>query len=131
MKIENGHTQLDAAQLIEQMQKAHTEGKEQTQGSSFAVGGAEQAAPAEAASELERSVMQIAQRVLEGDLTEPASARREVIDAIVDERYGALVEPSQRRRTVEMLEVTLGEDPTFAREVDNMLILAAQELASR
>lgn len=132
MKINDAQSQLDASQLIEQMQKAHNEGQEaRATGGGFALQGAAAPEAPREVSALERSVMQVAQRVLDGEVTEPVAARREVIGVIVDERYGELVEPSQRRRAMQALEVTLGQDPTFAREVDNMLILAARDLATR
>jgi hypothetical protein len=73
--------------------------------------------------------MGIAERVLKGDLSDPVATRREVLSAIVDDKFGDMVEPSQKRRTLEMLEATLGEDPSFTREVDDMLVLAARSLA--
>jgi len=131
MKI--GQGQLDTSQLIERMQKAHAESKEvKGSGASFALDAAGAPATESApASGIERSVLEIAERVLNGELSDPSATRREVLEAIVDDKFGAMVEPSQKRRTLEMLEFTLGEDPAFSREVDDMLVLAARSLADR
>jgi len=128
MKI--GQGQLDTSQLIERMQKAHAESKEtKDTGSSFSISAAASTNESAPTSGIERSVMGIAERVLKGDLSDPVATRREVLSAIVDDKFGDMVEPSQKRRTLEMLEATLGEDPSFTREVDDMLVLAARSLA--
>lgn len=130
MKIQNGAP----SQLIEQMRKAHAERKAQLSeqgGQSFKLQEGQQANQATAPSEMESSLMSIARQVVDGKLNEPVAVRRQVIEVIVDQKYGALIDPAQKKQTLSILEYTLGDDPQFAREVDNMLILAAQQLAGQ
>lgn len=144
MKVNQG---AQPSQLFEQMRKAHTDRKQEIGGVDKASGfslqntGAASAQGAQGAlgatgglatqtSPLQKSILQIAQKVLDGKHAEPVAARREVIEAIVDDRFGAMIDPSKRRQTVSMLEYTLSEDPHFAKEVDQMLIFAARELAT-
>ena len=84
MKI--GQGQLDTSQLIERMQKAHAESKEvKGSGASFALDAAGAPATESApASGIERSVLEIAERVLNGELSDPSATRREVLEAIDD-----------------------------------------------
>lgn len=144
MKVNQG---AQPSQLFEQMRKAHTDRKQEIGGADKASGfslqntaaasgagaaGVQGGAVAQATqtSPLQKSILQIAQKVLDGKHAEPVAARREVIEAIVDDRFGAMIDPSKRRQTVSMLEYTLSEDPHFAKEVDQMLIFAARELAT-
>lgn len=128
MKINQG-----ASALIEQMRQAHAEGKAKTAraGEGFALPEqVSESSARSAANPMESSLMSIAQKVVEGEINEPVDARREVIAAIVDERYSAMIEPEQRAQTLSMLEHTLADDPQFSKEVDHMLILASQQLAT-
>ncbi len=145
MKIDGGG---QAAELFAQMRKAHTERKQEVAGAGdFSItqahkspqastpevssaSAAQGTRPAEGVPKLERSVMEIARKVLDGQVRQPAEARQQVIAAIVDERYGAIVPPSQRPQLMAALEFTLAEDPKFTQEVDRMLILAARDLAT-
>jgi len=144
MKVNQG---AQPNQLFEQMRKAHTDRKQEIGGADkasgfslqntnpasaaggFGVQGA-QATQASQTPPLQKSILQIAQKVLDGKHAEPVAARREVIEAIVDDRFGAMIDPAKRRQTISMLEYTLSEDPQFAKEVDQMLIFAARELAT-
>ncbi len=131
MKIGNGQPTVGSSSLIERMQKAHAKEKtEVEEASSFSVDAPAPPPQTKEASPLEKSVMGIAERVLDGDLDDPSQVRREVISSIVDDRYGAMIDPESKQQTVDALEVALSDDPAFAAEVDNMLILAAQELAT-
>lgn len=140
MKVNQG---AQPSQLFEQMRKAHTDRKDESgqvgKGAGFSLQGTSASAQAGAmsasqqtqkSSPLQQSILGIAQKVLDGKLKEPVAARREVIEAIVDDRFGAMVDPSKKRQTLSMLEYTLSEDPQFAKEVDQMLIHAARELAT-
>lgn len=144
MKVNQG---AQPSQLFEQMRKAHTDRKQEISGADKASGfslqntgaasgagtaGVQGATGAQATQTtgLQKSILQIAQKVLDGKHAEPVAARREVIEAIVDDRFGGMIDPSKRRQTVSMLEYTLSEDPHFAKEVDQMLIFAARELAT-
>ena len=132
------------AQLFELMRQAHAERKQEMAGPAKAsgfslastpqsVGGPQQAAqasPAQPASPIEQTALKVAQRVLEGKMTQPAEARREVIASIVQTKYEHLIEPSRRPQALSAIEYTLSEDPRLAREVDQLLIHAARELAS-
>lgn len=144
MKVNQG---AQPNQLFEQMRKAHTDRKQEIGGADKAAGfslqstnptgaagaaGVQNTAGAQAtqASPLQSSILKIAQKVLDGKHAEPVAARREVIEAIVDDRFGAMIDPSKRRQAVSMLEYTLSEDPHFSKEVDQMLIFAARDLAT-
>lgn len=137
MKIGQGQTTIGGAganSLIEQMQKAHAESVEKAGGSSktsrsFSVDQAQGAssAPGEQISSLDRKVVSIAERVLKGELGEPAAARKEVLHAIIEDRYAGMLGGSKKRQAIKTLEGAMLEDPTFSREVDRMLILAAQK----
>lgn len=129
MKINQG-----SSALIEQMRQAHAEGKAKSSKTGEVFSLPQQVAESSAgpaANPMESSLMSIAQKVVEGDINDPVDARRQVIAAIVDERYGAMIEPEQRAQTLSMLEHTLVDDPQFSKEVDHMLILASQQLATR
>ena len=128
MKVNQG-----APALIEQMRQAHAEGKAKASktGEGFSLPQeASQGAPS-TASPIESSLMSIARKVVEGDINTPVDARKQVIAAIVDDRYGNMIEPQQRTETLSMLEDTLVDDPQFSKEVDHMLILASQQLATK
>lgn len=124
--------------LIEQMQKAHAERLEETQksggsSSTFSMGEVEAAQPSDATSSLpslDRKVVGIAERVLKGDLKDAIGARKEVLHAIVDTRYGDMIPTHKRRQTVQLLEQNMLDDPAFSKEVDHMLILAARQVAT-
>lgn len=129
MKI--GQAQHNAPQLIERMQKAHAEVKDSPKATSFSLQAPSRAAQSPAASPVERSIMDIARRVMSGDIKGDTQTRRHVLEAIVDDRFSGMVEAGQKKQTLEMLEYTLGEDPAFGREIDDMLILAARSIANQ
>ncbi len=124
------------ASLIEQMQRAQSERLEGTQktgnaSKAFSMESTQQvegAASTDAMPSLDRKVVGIAERVLRGELQDAGSARKEVLHAIVDERYGDAIPKSQRRQTIKVLEQNMLDDPAFTREVDQMLILAARQV---
>ena len=137
MKIGQGQGAVGgagASSLIEQMQKAHAESVEKAGGSSKTsrsfsmdqVQGAS-ATQAEKVSPLDKKVISIAERVLKGELGEPAAARKEVLHAIIEERYAEMLTGPRKRQALKTLEGAMLEDPSFARQVDQMLILAAQK----
>jgi hypothetical protein len=84
---------------------------------------------------LEQRLLDTAASVLDGafettfDTT--AELRRAVVDAIVEERYADTLGPEQTEQITRTLELTLTDDPVFQREVDNMLLHAARQLARR
>ena len=127
--------QNTASSLLEQMQQAHAESaKTAAPRTSFATAAPDAvgAAPgASATTPLQSSVSAIASRVLSGEIKSPESARVAVLHAIIDERWGDKLSPAQHRQISKSLEQNLVDDPTFEREVDQMLILAALELGKR
>ena len=58
--------------------------------------------------------------------TEPGSPQ--IIDAIVDERFGTALRETDRKRATGTLQDILRDDPEFLFQVDNMLVLAASRL---
>lgn len=128
--------QNTASSLLEQMQQAHAESaKTAAPRTSFSTAAPDVvgAAPpgASATTPLQSSVSAIASRVLSGEIKSPESARVAVLHAIIDERWGDKLSPAQHRQISKSLEQNLVDDPTFVREVDQMLILAALELGKR
>ncbi|MEM1347056.1 MAG: hypothetical protein AAGI01_00770 [Myxococcota bacterium] len=132
MKIGQGQSQLQDTQLIEQMQKAHAERRDELGGAqAFDVSGAKERSVEAPKSPLTEGLVGIAEDVVTGRVREVTNVRRRVLEVIVEQRFSGLVEPGTKRQTMQTLEATLSNDPTFAREVDRMLIHAARELASR
>lgn len=127
MKI--GQSYSPPPSLIERMQKAHAEGKESASKASFEAPAA-RAEEVKTSSPLQRSVLGIAEKVMTGKVANEHDARREVLGAIVEQRYGDMVPPTQKRQAVQALEITLLDDPAFCQEVDQMLVLAARELTA-
>ena len=128
MKV-NGSSSLDPS-LIEQMQKAHSSAKTQEAAPAFSTEGAAQVAPPASTPPPSQGVNRVAGRVLSGEISDPVEARREVVVSLVDERFGAIVPAGKKRQAVSMLEDTLLEDPNFAKEVDQMLLMAARDLGA-
>ena len=136
MKVGQGDgAGAQAASLIEQMQRAHADGLERADSpsKSFSLdrtqGASEtsKAAPVEAPA-VEKAVLGIAKRVVSGELKESVVARREVLTAMVEDRFGHMLPAKLKRQTLKTLEQSLAHDPQFAREVDEMLVLAAERL---
>lgn len=139
MKIGNGQ-----GPLLERMRQAHTERQDEVAKTSTSPGKAfrlQDASSTSVAVQSERSSVEkpeglkasllgIADHVISGRLKDVDVVRREVLAAIVEDEYASLVEPLNKRKAVDMLELTLANDPQFEYEVDRMLILAAQELVS-
>lgn len=137
MKVGQGNAAggMQAA-LIEQMQKAHAEsvsesGKAGGSSRQFSVGSSEAAGAAnapEAVSPLDKKLVGIAERVINGEISDENAVRTEVLHAIVDERYGDMFEPRQKRQALKTLQHTLTNDPNFSREVDQLLIFASRQI---
>jgi hypothetical protein len=132
MKIDGQPT----SELLQQMQELHQDSVEQTgnaESASFTVDQTEASAPVHSVevSPLQERIEVEATRALNGDFASDADIRGAVIDAILDERLGDRVSGSDRRKMVKTLKENLVEDPGFVRQVDDMLLLAARELARR
>lgn len=129
MKIGNGQPAL-----IDQMRQAHLERQGELEGQGAKPFELDRSGEAEvgraAPTGLKAEVMGIADQVIRGEVDDVAQVRRQVIEAIVEERYADLIaELPNKRKALDTLEATLSQDPTFSQEVDRMLILAARDLA--
>lgn len=90
-------------------------------------GAARDAASVAPAPPVARAILGVAREVIQGHITSPDAARGAVIDAIVEHQYGHLLEGDTA--TVNMVKLSLLDDPQLQREVDDMLIHAARDLA--
>lgn len=90
------------------------------------------AAPTKAAepSALETELRATAERALRGEYNDAQSLRAEVVEHILRDRWEAKVGRAKTAKMIRTLKPTLVEDPEFARQVDEMLIMAARELGS-
>jgi hypothetical protein len=79
---------------------------------------------------LKQSLLQVAERAIQGRFDGESDARNAVVESIVAQRYSAGLEPEQTEQIMRTLTATLAGDPTFCAEVDQMLLLAARELNS-
>jgi hypothetical protein len=139
MKIGNdGFSAGGNDDLLERMQRAHTRETEAASsvdsGSSFEATRTGRADRTNGASptkhpELEKQLLETASAALDGQYDGPDEVRAAVVETIVDTRYGEGLAKSERSRIVDTLQQTLVNDREFRAEVDNMLILAAKELA--
>ncbi|MFP4600480.1 MAG: hypothetical protein ACOC9W_00695 [Persicimonas sp.] len=139
MKVGDGNANAAShEELLARMQRAHrqeaTEGVDGAQAATDAapaqslgaVGGA--GAGAEP-SELQSRLLETAARALDGDFDSADALRGEVVEAIVEQRYADGVPDEQLDGIKDTVRATLTGDPVFRDEVDNMLVLAARELA--
>jgi hypothetical protein len=83
---------------------------------------------AQAGDRLQRRMIGCAREILDGQLDSSEKVRGEIIEAVVETRYDGLADQQRRTELVEALEATLGADPAFRAEVENMLIHAARKL---
>ena len=133
MKIQNPAA---SATLLARMRAAHAEEVAETstptaQSASAARARAPppagEAAAAASTSPVERAIVAVAKDVIQGRIDSPDHARGAVVDAIVTHSYGHVLDGDQA--TVDMVKLSLVDDPQFQREVDDMLIHAARDLA--
>jgi hypothetical protein len=140
MKVGNGGFDAGGQDgLLDRMRKAHNSESEAVGkvDSASSYSAAEQASRAGKASEatgsknpeLETELLTTAADALEGKYGDDDEIRGAVVETIVDTRYGENLAQSERSRIVSTLEQTLVDDQEFRAEVDNMLILAARQLA--
>lgn len=137
----NGFNPGGGDDLLQRMERAHAReveaaGSVDGAASSAASGSLEGVDRSDAASgagspELEKQLLTTASDALDGDFSGPDEVRAAVVETIVDTRYGDGLAKSERDQIVTTLEQTLVDDPEFRAEVDNMLILAARELARK
>ncbi len=122
-------------ELLQRMQELHQETLEQTKGTStFSVdapSSTDATSPTSEVSALRERIEVEATKALRGDYASDSEIRSAVIDLILDERLGEQVTPAQRRKVGKKLKEDLVDDPGFVRQVDDMLLLAARELARR
>jgi hypothetical protein len=126
-----------AAELLQQIQELHRQSVDQTTTDSapgFSVDTASPAsstAPASASTPLQDRIEVEASRALNGEFSTDAEVRSAVIDVIIDEKFGDRLSVADRRKMTRTLKENLVDDPGFVRQVDDMLLLAARELARR
>lgn len=134
----NGFSPRSGDDLLQRMERAHARETEATSNvdaaASSGAGSLEGVDRSGATSgagspELEKQLLTTASDALEGNFSGPDEVRATVVETIVDTRYGDGLAKSEHDRIVTTLEQTLIDDPEFRAEVDNMLILAARELA--
>ncbi len=119
--------------LIQQMQEAAQ--KEAASGTqpTFEVGEANQtastAAPATSEPTLNTKVKETARLALDGKITDADEVRSRVIDAVIDDKLQNISNARKKKQVRETLQVGLVDNPAFIKEVDRMLLLAAQEVA--
>lgn len=89
------------------------------------------ATEASQASPLQTRVRETAARALRGEFSDSESIRGAVVEDIVRDRWEPRLGRAEARKIVKSMKETLSGDPEFARQVDEMLILAARELGSR
>ncbi len=127
MKINGQNLSVD---LIARMQEAHK--TEKTESSkTFDVSKAAGPSKAEATSDsgLDGKLRVTAEKALNGDFKNEKELRLEVISTIIDERFeGITTKRSEKKKLLQGLEATLLNDPEFATEIDDMMLMAAKEL---
>lgn len=143
MKVAGGGSAAGGDELFERMRQAHrgdastvdaSEASEVSDAGgpvdSARAGGleAEAADPAQAA--LQQSLLETAQRVLDGDFDSSREVREAVVEIIVEQRYAGRLPAAEAEQVVRTMKVTLAQDPTFRQRVDRMLVLAAGQLGS-
>lgn len=89
---------------------------------------AEEVLKAQAGDRLQRRMIGCAREILDGRLDSSNQVRGEIIEAVVETRYDGLADEQRRTELIDALEATLGADPAFRAEVENMLIHAARKL---
>lgn len=122
------------APLFEQMQKAHADAVQTPAATPFVTKDVDVSRAPDTtalAPPLRAAVSEIAQKVLGGQIKAPEQARSQVLQAIISDRWGDKLSPAQHRSVSKTLEQALLDDPNFVQEIDQMLILAAVELARR
>lgn len=134
----NGFNAGGGDDLLQRMERAHAREVEAassvdsaaSSAATGSLGGVGRSGAAES-SELEAQLLTTASDALDGNFSGPGEVRAAVVETIVDTRYGDGLAQSERDRIVTTLDQTLVDDPEFRAEVDNMLILAARELARK
>lgn len=139
MKVGDGNASAAGnEELLARMERAHrqeaAEGVDDAEASSSAasaqsLGAATGADGTSEPSKLQSRLLETAARALDGDFTSADALRGEVVDAIVEQRYADGVPDEQLDGIKDTVRATLTGDPVFRDEVDNMLVLAARELA--
>jgi hypothetical protein len=122
------------APLFEKMHKAHADAAKTPTAAPFAPKDVDTCRTPDAtlpAPPLRTAVSAIAQKILDGQIKAPEQARSQVLQAIISDRWGDKLSPTQHRAISKALEQALLDDPNFSQEIDQMLILAAAELAYR
>ncbi len=141
MKVGDGNANAAShGDILERMERAHrqeaAEGVDDAQSPSGAasaesLGAATGAGATSEPSELQSRLLETAARALDGEFDSADALRGEVVDAIVEQRYADGVPADQLDGIKNTVRATLTGDPVFRDEVDNMLVLAARELARK
>ncbi|MBA2660961.1 MAG: hypothetical protein H0U74_01595 [Bradymonadaceae bacterium] len=139
MKIGNNPPNITeiSDNLLERMQDAHQEAKASTSPHSCATKidleclPDIEAVPTESGeqAQIEAKLLMVAQSLLTDDYSmTPTEVRESVVEIIVDQKFGDMLDAVERRRVADTLKEALVDDPGFSAEVDDMLILAARKL---
>jgi hypothetical protein len=83
-----------------------------------------------AASGLETQLRATAEKALRGEFPDSAAVREAVVEDVLRDRWEAKVGRSQVEKMIRTLKPTLVDDPEFARQVDEMLIMAARSVGT-
>lgn len=86
--------------------------------------------PAEPTSNLSQRLKVTAANALEGKTESADAVRSEVVDIVIDEKYGDTLSGKEKRKLTKNLKAALVDDPTFKREVDSMLLMAARDIGT-
>jgi hypothetical protein len=112
--------EIDESEEVEGRERASTEGSSLDE--------AEDTLKAQVGDRLQRRMIGCAREILDGRLDSSEQVHGEIIEAVVETRYDGVADEQRRTELVEALEATLGADPAFRAEVENMLIHAARKL---
>jgi hypothetical protein len=107
-EVEHGKADLDAG-------KADLEATPRPSAADFAPG-------------LQERLLEATELALDGAFQTPRELREAVVEAIVDERYADKLPASEADSIRQTVQASLANAPLFRREVDNMLVLAAEQL---
>lgn len=139
MKVGHDSTPKAADDLFERMRRAHRgEGVDEVEREEAGLEDGrtdlEQGSAAAAtgyAPRLQQRLIETAELAIDGAFQSPCELREAVVEAIVDERYADKLPADEADSIRQTVQGSLANDPLFRREVDNMLVLAAEQLRVR
>lgn len=135
MKIDGSRVADD---LLQRMQEAHEQQKtsqiDKADGQkTFSLDQVRSAQETQKTSEVEKTSLQTrlqttAEKALRGEFKDAAAVREAVVEDILREKWEPKVGRAKAAQMLRTLKPTLVDDPTFTRQVDEMLILAARNV---